>query len=57
MRLDRVVEKGDEFVIIDYKTGLKDELHKSQLKRYMKLFKNCRGIIYYAETGDIIDVV
>lgn len=57
MRLDRVVEKGDEFVIIDYKTGLKDELHKSQLKRYMRLFKNCRGIIYYAENGDIIDVV
>ncbi len=60
-RLDRLVLKDNEFVIIDYKTGAKSlEKHEEQVKNYMKVFKHkgfkVRGIVYYTEGGEIIDV-
>ncbi|UOD33942.1 UvrD-helicase domain-containing protein [Deferribacteraceae bacterium V6Fe1] len=57
MRLDRVVKIGREITVIDYKTGEKDLSHELQMRRYMKIFDNCRGIIYYSDTGEIFDVV
>jgi len=57
MRLDRVIKKGGEIVVIDYKTGDKDSNHELQMKKYMRLFDKCRGIIYYAETGELVDVI
>ena len=60
-RIDRLVFKDNEFVIIDYKTGARDlEKHKEQVKNYMKIFKykgfKVRGIVYYTEGGEIVDV-
>lgn len=55
-RVDKIVKIEGNFVIIDFKTGSRDEKHILQMKNYLKLLKNSQGLIYYAETGESIHV-
>ena len=59
-RPDRVLEKGDEVIIIDYKFGKKAEKHKTQVKNYMNLYekmgKKAQGYIIYVEQETITEV-
>ncbi len=49
LRPDRIVIKNNTVFVIEYKTGTEDEEHKRQLRRYLKLFKNAKGILYYCK--------
>ncbi len=60
-RIDRLVFKNNQFVVIDYKTGKKDpEKHFNQVKSYLDVFRfkgfKLKGIIYYTEDGEVVDV-
>lgn len=58
-RPDRVVTKGAEAVVIDYKFGSnKEKLHYMQIKSYMKLlrrmgYKSVRGYLWYVELNEV----
>ena len=39
MRADRVVFHGEKVIVIDYKTGLKNDLHKDQIQQYAQVIK------------------
>ncbi len=56
LRVDRLSFKGGVPFVIDYKTGAKSKEHIQQVKRYMRLFKNSRGLIYYSKSGEIVHV-
>ncbi len=56
LRVDRLSIKNGTPFIIDYKTGAKSKEHIQQVKRYMKLFKNSKGLIYYTKFGEIVYV-
>lgn len=53
LRPDRVVETGNDIMVIDYKTGLPRESHQQQLSNYMRQLrllyprKNVRGYLVY----------
>ncbi|WP_022670983.1 UvrD-helicase domain-containing protein [Hippea alviniae] len=47
VRPDRIVVKDNNIFVIEYKTGAEKEEHEWQLRRYMNLFKNAKGILYY----------
>ncbi|BBB32011.1 conserved hypothetical protein [Thermotomaculum hydrothermale] len=60
-RIDRLVLKNGEYIVIDYKTGAKDlEKHKTQIVNYLNVFRGnklkSKGIIYYTEDGEIVNV-
>jgi len=55
-RIDKIVKTDENFVIIDFKTGSFNEKHILQMKNYLKLLENSKGIIYYAETGKCVHV-
>ncbi len=57
LRIDRIVKKGNNFFIIDFKTGEKDEKHKLQIKNYLSFFPYAKGIIYYVKTGEKLSVI
>ena len=59
-RPDRVIVNENETIVIDYKSGGKNEKHKEQVSIYMYLltqmgYKNVKGYVWYFMTGDIID--
>ncbi len=56
-RIDRIVKKNNNFYVIDFKTGKKEEKHKLQVKRYLSFFSNAEGIIYYVNTGEKLSVI
>ncbi len=56
-RIDRIVKKNNNFYVIDFKTGKKEEKHKLQVKRYLSFFSNAKGIIYYVNTGEKLSVI
>lgn len=60
-RPDRVVIKGDEVVIIDYKTGAHSKEYERQVQKYAKLYedmgyKNVRKYLWYIQTGKLQEV-
>ena len=60
-RADRVVIKGDNVDIIDYKTGKNSDSHIDQVKKYMNIYsakgyKNVKGYIWYFLSGEIVEV-
>lgn len=46
-RIDRLVKKGGEYIVIDYKTGNPKDEDINQVKSYLKLIPNSKGLIYY----------
>lgn len=60
-RADRVVIKGDNVDIIDYKSGGYSDLHIKQVQDYMTIYsakgyKNVKGYIWYFLSGKIVEV-
>jgi hypothetical protein len=65
-RPDRVIIKGDEAVVIDYKFGTAHkenpqlgEKYKKQVSRYMELltrmgYKNVKGYLWYLTSDEVI---
>ncbi len=56
LRPDRIVVKNGQIYIIDFKSGKKEDEHIKQIEGYVKLFKKAKGIIYYADEREIVDV-
>ncbi len=58
IRPDRVMIKGSEVVILDYKTGAKSDSHKTQMRRYRTAmekmgYKNVQTFLIYFSTSEI----
>ena len=62
-RPDRVVIKGKEAIVIDYKFGEKhNEKYRAQVDRYKKLlsqmgYKNVKGYLWYMGDADMVEEV
>ncbi|MFW6352206.1 MAG: PD-(D/E)XK nuclease family protein, partial [Bacteroidota bacterium] len=39
LRADRVVFSGEKVIVIDYKTGSKNDLHRNQIKEYAQVIR------------------
>ena len=60
-RPDRVMIKGDEAIVVDYKFGRKDKKHDIQVRRYMELLRqmgyaNVKGYLWYVNNNDIKEI-
>lgn len=60
-RPDRVMVKGNEAVVVDYKFGKEDSEHYRQVERYMNLlsdmgYENVKGYLWYAYKNYIKEV-
>lgn len=58
-RPDRVIYDNNETIVIDYKTGVRDENHKKQVERYKRLlkemgYKNVKGYLWYIREGKAV---
>jgi len=61
IRPDRIFKKGNQFVIVDYKTGKSKESHRDQILNYQSLMKEMGYIdvkckLIYFEESTIVDV-
>lgn len=62
-RPDRIMIKGDEVVVVDYKFGMRrEESHREQVESYAALLKSMgyssvRGYLWYITLGDVEQVV
>lgn len=57
-RPDRVLVKGSQAIVIDYKFGIRLPSYRKQVSRYMDLltamgFTNVKGFLWYLSTGEI----
>jgi superfamily I DNA/RNA helicase len=62
LRPDRVIKLKDRIVILDYKTGSKSDLHKTQVRQYMNIYQamghpNVEGILVYLEGSEVVEVL
>ncbi|MEQ8242384.1 3'-5' exonuclease, partial [Fulvivirga sp.] len=60
-RIDRLNQKADKVVLIDYKTGSERDKDKSQMQEYMRLVsqmikKPVEGLLFYLESQEILKV-
>jgi len=60
-RPDRVMIKGGELVVVDYKTGVKSEKDLAQVRGYLKDFSKMgypdpKGFLWYISNDEIIEV-
>lgn len=60
-RPDRIMMKEDEFVVLDYKTGGKSELHHLQVKGYLNDieqmgYQNLKGYLWYLNENELVEV-
>ncbi|MCK5879787.1 MAG: UvrD-helicase domain-containing protein, partial [Holophagae bacterium] len=57
IRVDRLVQEGDRFILIDYKTGRPDPRYHRQIKRYTKILqplgKPIDAVLAYLDTGEV----
>ena len=57
-RPDRVIKKGNEMTIIDYKFGKKENKHIKQVTQYIHLIQQmgytAQGYVWYVENGEIV---
>ncbi len=58
IRMDRLVRRGNEIFVLEFKTGREEPSHLAQVKRYLRVLESLdigsppRGILYYLETGE-----
>ncbi|MCQ2217737.1 MAG: UvrD-helicase domain-containing protein [Paludibacteraceae bacterium] len=59
-RPDRVVKRGNEMTVIDYKFGMEHDDYTNQVKKYMSLIQEMgyttKGFIWYVKEGMIVEV-
>ena len=60
-RLDRVMLKDNQAIIIDFKTGERSPKHQQQVKEYMTLLKamgnaSVEGYLLYTDEADVVSV-
>ena len=60
-RPDRVMIRGNETVVLDYKTGLAESSHRKQLEGYRKTlermgYDNVRGFLLYLDPPELVEV-
>lgn len=60
-RPDRIQENGEEYVVIDYKTGAPSSGHISQIRRYKSIIEEMvllpvRSYIYYPMIPELVEV-
>ncbi len=60
-RPDRVMIRGNEVVVLDYKFGAKQTEHIKQVKNYIAAlqalgYQNVKGYLWYAQTGEMEEV-
>jgi ATP-dependent exoDNAse (exonuclease V) beta subunit len=60
-RPDRVMIKGDEVVVVDYKTGAKSESHHLQVRGYLSDFIRMnyhrpKGYLWYLSENELVEV-
>ncbi|MDR0304054.1 MAG: UvrD-helicase domain-containing protein [Chitinispirillales bacterium] len=62
-RPDRIMmnKNGDSVIVVDYKSGKQDEMHKSQVKKYAEIlqrmgYKKVIGYIWYLSENKIVEV-
>ncbi len=60
-RPDRVMKRGDETVVVDFKFGQENKEHQIQVRHYMNLLKEMgnkkiRGFIWYVTKGTVEEV-
>ncbi len=53
LRIDRLTKKGNNFTIIEFKTGEFENSHILQIKKYLSLIPSANGILYYPKTGKL----
>ena len=61
LRPDRVLMKDNTAIIIDFKTGLVEDDHQKQVKKYCKVvsemgFNEVKGYLLYTETNSLQEV-
>ena len=59
LRLDRVMLKGNEAVVLDFKTGMRKGAHHMQVVTYMKWLREMgytpvRGYLFYIKENDLV---
>ncbi|MBP5455626.1 MAG: UvrD-helicase domain-containing protein [Paludibacteraceae bacterium] len=58
-RPDRVIKKGNEMTIIDYKFGKKETKYIKQVRQYIDLIQQmgytANGYVWYVENGEIVE--
>ena len=60
-RPDRVMIRGNEAVVVDYKFGREAESHKVQIRHYMEMLNNMgytsvKGYVWYVSAGKIVRI-
>jgi ATP-dependent exoDNAse (exonuclease V) beta subunit len=60
-RPDRVMIRGNETVVLDYKTGLAEPSHRRQLEGYRKTlermgYANVRGFLLYLDPPELVEI-
>ncbi|MDP3441852.1 MAG: hypothetical protein Q8T08_03235, partial [Ignavibacteria bacterium] len=61
-RIDRFTDLGDQIVLLDYKTGVVNEVHTVQMQQYLNLVRDLETkpvkgyLIYMAEQIDVLEV-
>ena len=60
-RPDRVMIRGDELVVVDYKTGIRSDSHGVQVRGYLRDFMkmgyvNPKGYLWYLSENELVEV-
>jgi ATP-dependent exoDNAse (exonuclease V) beta subunit len=60
-RPDRVMMRGREAVVVDYKFGREEESHKEQIRNYMEMLRkmgydSIKGYVWYVSSGNIVRI-
>jgi len=61
-RPDRVMIKGDELIVVDYKTGSGSDKDQVQVRGYLKDFakmgyQNPKGYLWYISNNEIVEII
>jgi len=61
-RPDRVMIKGGELIVVDYKTGEKSDSHQSQVRGYLRDFikmgySNPMGYLWYLSDNKLVNII
>jgi hypothetical protein len=60
-RPDRVMQRGDEVVVVDFKFGKKREEYRTQVREYMRLIQgmgygDVKGYLWYVYLNELDEV-